>query len=202
MRCPNRTSLIGFLALGATLATGGCGNSEWAEVPGIEGAQKTVADVRAERRLYDGAPPVIPHDPQGAACSSCHNDRGVAAEGLGFAPPSPHLGTSTAGFTERCRQCHVHGTTQETFVANWFVGLPQNMRMGGRLNPISPPTIPHRILMRQNCLACHTGPAVREEIATVHPERTRCRQCHVEESNRGAFESALGDGLTSQNEQE
>jgi cytochrome c-type protein NapB len=202
MRCPNRFGVIGLLAVAATLPVSGCGDSEWADVPGVDGARKTVALERAERRLYDGAPPVIPHEPQGAACSSCHNDRGVAAEGLGFAPPSPHVGTSVAGFTERCRQCHVHDTSQDLFVANSFVGLPQNMRVGGRLNPISPPTIPHRLLMRENCLACHTGPAVRGEIATTHPERTRCRQCHVEESSRSEFQSALGEGSGSQNEQD
>lgn len=202
MRCPNRTGVAGFLALGAALTLGGCGDSAWTEVPGVEGAQKTVAAKRAERRLYDGAPPVIPHDPQGAACSSCHNDRGVAAEGLGYAPPSPHIGSSVEGYTARCRQCHVFETSNDVFVANNFVGLPQNMRLGGQLNPISPPTIPHRILMRENCLACHTGPAVRQEIATTHPERTRCRQCHVQESSRSTFESALGEGLVSQNEQD
>jgi cytochrome c-type protein NapB len=193
MRCSNRTSLIGFLTLGAALAIGGCGSEDSVAVPGVEGAVKTAAFQRAERRAYDGAPPVIPHEPQGAACSSCHNDRGLAAEGLGFAPPSPHIGTSIEGNTVRCRQCHVSGVNEGLFVENYFVGLPQNMRFGGRLNPISPPTIPHRILMRENCLACHTGPAVRREIATTHPERTRCRQCHVEESSRSTFQSALNE---------
>ena len=202
MRSPNRTSLIGVLALGTTLAIGGCGHSGSAEVPGVEGAEKTVALVRAERRLYDGAPPTIPHEPQGVACSSCHNDRGVAAEGLGFAPPSPHEGTTVATRTIRCGQCHVFSTSNDLFVASQFVGLPQNMRHGGRLNPISPPTIPHRILMRENCLACHSGPAVRQEIATTHPERTRCRQCHVEEARRNEFDSVLGDGLVNQNERD
>jgi cytochrome c-type protein NapB len=202
MRCPNRTSLIGVLYLGTTLAISGCGGSGTVDVPGVEGARKTVARVRAERRLYDGAPPIIPHDPQGAACSSCHNDRGVAAEELGFAPPSPHSGSAVEAYTTRCRQCHVQNTVQGLFVANSFIGLPQNMRYGGRLTPISPPTIPHRILMRENCLACHTGPAVRQEIATTHPERARCRQCHVEEASRKEFESVLGEGLVNQNEQE
>jgi cytochrome c-type protein NapB len=126
----------------------------------------------------------------------------VAAEDLGYAPPSPHIGSAVEGYTARCRQCHVFETSNDVFVANNFVGLPQNMRLGGQLNPISPPTIPHRILMRENCLACHSGPAVRQEIKTTHPERTRCRQCHVEESSRSNFESALGVGLVSQNEQD
>jgi cytochrome c-type protein NapB len=41
--------------------------------------------------------------------------------------------------------------------------------------------------MRENCAACHTGPAAREEIRTSHPERTRCRQCHVPVTTREIF---------------
>jgi cytochrome c-type protein NapB len=49
--------------------------------------------------------------------------------------------------------------------------------------------------MRENCAACHAGPAAREEIRTSHPERTRCRQCHVEVTARSEFDSELGEGL-------
>ncbi len=196
MRCAHRTRLIEFAALLAGLTISGCERSRWVAVPAVDGAVKSTATVRAERRLYDGAPPVIPHVSQGAACGSCHNDRGMAVEALGFAPPSPHLGTSTEHLTIRCRQCHVFGTSRDVFVANDFVGLPQNLRPGGRLSPISPPTIPHGVFMRENCLACHAGPAAREEMRTTHPERTRCRQCHVPESSRSSFDSALGAGLT------
>ena len=48
--------------------------------------------------------------------------------------------------------------------------------------PASPPTIPHTLQLRENCLACHGGAASRVEIRTSHPERPRCRQCHVPES--------------------
>ena len=34
-------------------------------------------------------------------------------------------------------------------------------------------------IVRANCVACHSGPAAREEIRTTHPERVRCNQCHV-----------------------
>ena len=199
MRCSNRTGLGRYLALGTAIAAFGCGGSRWAEVPSADGALKTVADVRAERRLYDGAPPVISHIDFGTDCSGCHKNPGVSMRGVGFAPPSPHLESSVEAFTARCRQCHVYSTSGDFFVDNSFVGLPQNMRLGGQLNPISPPRFPHRILMRENCLACHAGPAVRQEIATTHPERIRCRQCHVVESSRSEFESALGEGLGSQN---
>ena len=49
--------------------------------------------------------------------------------------------------------------------------------------PVPPParrrTIPHPLQLRENCLACHGGPAARAELRTTHPERVRCRQCHV-----------------------
>ena len=61
---------------------------------------------------------------------------------------------------------------------------------GDRATAGAPPRIPHRLLMRENCVACHDGPAAREEIRTDHPERDRCRQCHVPVETRSTFESA------------
>jgi cytochrome c-type protein NapB len=148
-------------------------------VPDSDGAVKSTGEVRAARRLYDGAPPVIPHDPFGADCSACHDAFGAAVEGVGFAPASPHTNTEKADATLRCRQCHVFVTTNDFFVDTEFVGLRQDLRRGSRLYDGAPPTIPHKILMRENCLACHAGPGARAEIVTTHPERTRCRQCHV-----------------------
>jgi hypothetical protein len=194
MRCSRRTRLIELLAPTAALFWGGCGE-RWVEVPGDEGAVKSSAAVRAERRAYDGAPPVIPHVSFGADCGACHDVQGIAVEGVGFAPASPHVGTTVAGNTQRCKQCHVFRTADDTFVESEFVALRQDLRSGGRLNPISPPTIPHRILMRENCVACHSGPAAREDIRTSHPERTRCRQCHVEITATEEFDSELGVGL-------
>ena len=187
--------LAGCLALGALLLTGGCGGEDWVEVPGRAGAFKSAASVRASRVLYDGAPPVIPHMSFGAACSSCHDSQGIAVEGVGYAPTSPHDDTERAGTTVRCRQCHVFVNSDEIFAGSDFVGLRQDLRQGGRLYPGAPPTIPHRTLMRENCAACHTGPGARAEIVTSHPERTRCRQCHVAVTTREGFESALGEGV-------
>jgi cytochrome c-type protein NapB len=116
--------------------------------------------------------------------------------GVGFAPASPHEGTSKAGATARCRQCHVFATGNDLFVASDFVGLGQDLAAGGRATPGAPPTIPHRTLMRENCVACHDGPGAREEVRTSHPELWRCRQCHVPVTTRDRFESALGSGLT------
>jgi cytochrome c-type protein NapB len=98
---------------------------------------------------------------------------------MGFAPANPHLETRRDGGTTNCRQCHVHTTSSGVLVASRFSGLPQTIRRGGRLYPGAPPVIPHFVAMRENCLACHSGPAARPEIRTSHPERANCTQCHV-----------------------
>ncbi len=149
------------------------------EVPGTPGAMKSEGKVRAARRAYDGAPPVIPHEAFGIACTACHDEQGMDVPGTGFAPPSPHALTEGMSAMSRCTQCHVQSGTAALLVANEFVALRQDLRSGGRLHGRAPPTIPHKTLMRENCAACHTGPAAREEIRTSHPERTRCVQCHV-----------------------
>lgn len=184
----HRSGLTVLLAVAASGLLPGCGGTdERVPVPDREGAEKTSATVRAARRAYDGAPPTIPHENFGIECVGCHDDRGTALEGVGFAPPSPHEGTRGLSDRARCRQCHVFATTDERFVASDFVGLAQDLRRGGRLSLGSPPTIPHKTFMRENCSACHAGPAAREEIRTSHPERIRCRQCHVPETTRSTF---------------
>ncbi|MFQ5696170.1 MAG: hypothetical protein ACE5HB_09295 [Terriglobia bacterium] len=170
------------LVLVALLA--GCG--QVAE-PEPEAAFKSPADERAARRAYDGAPPVIPHPDFGMTCTSCHNRQGIEIEEVGFAPPTPHELTQGMSALSRCRQCHVFTETATEFVANRFVGLRQDLRKGQRLNPLAPPTLPHKSFMRENCSACHTGPAAREEIRTPHPERARCRQCHVRVTTTATF---------------
>jgi cytochrome c-type protein NapB len=156
-------------------------------VPGYGDATKTSAAERAERRLYDGAPPVIPHVSFGAACISCHNEEGMAVAGTGFAPPNPHELTRGLSDHSNCRQCHVFQLTEEPWRDSTFAGLRQDLRPGHRLNPLTPPVIPHKVLMRENCQACHSGPAAREEIRTDHPERLRCRQCHLEQTTTATF---------------
>ena len=135
-------------------------------------------DVRAAGRAYDGAPPVIPHALIGE-CATCHDDDGMAIVGIGIAPASPHGSVGAAGLFKRCRQCHVPSGTAAVMVSSRFNGLPQGAWKGGRATPGAPPTIPHTLQLRENCLSCHGGPASRVEIRTSHPERPRCRQCHV-----------------------
>jgi nitrate reductase cytochrome c-type subunit len=184
---PRSTVILALAAL-TLLGAAACADDRWDPVPGSEDAVKSSAEVRAGRRLFDGAPPTIPHDNFGVACGSCHDEDGLAVDGLGFAPASPHDGTSHAAATQRCRQCHVFVEADGVFAANTFQGLEQDMRSGGRLYPGAPPTIPHGVFLRENCLACHTGPGAREEIVTSHPDRARCRQCHVPVETRKEFQ--------------
>lgn len=178
------TRLSAFALL---LGMAGCGSGDQAPVPGVEGAFKSTGEARASRRLYDGAPPVIPHEDFGASCTACHDAQGIAVKGVGFAPASPHEGTPVEAATTRCRQCHVAALTEGLFAESDFEGLQQDLRSGARLYDGAPPTIPHPLRMRENCAACHVGPGARPEIVTSHPERSRCRQCHVPVSTRGAF---------------
>lgn len=159
----------------------GCSHTPTASV-------KSAASVRAVRRAYDGAPPTIPHAPMGAECIACHNDRGIAVPGVGFAPPSPHELTPGISSTSRCEQCHVYKRSDELFVQSEFVPLAQDLRRGTRLYAGAPPVMPHAMNMRENCQACHAGLAAREEIRCSHPERERCGQCHVPSTTTAPFE--------------
>jgi cytochrome c-type protein NapB len=178
-------------ALLAALVLAACGDGGGAAspvpVPGRPGAAKSSPEARALRRAYDGAPPVVPHADLGAACLGCHGDRGIAVPDLGFAPPNPHGGSDVPGALSRCVQCHVFRRTEGLFRESGFEGLPQDLRRGPRMYPGAPPVIPHGVFMRENCLACHDGPAARESIRTSHPERTRCVQCHVPAVAAGEF---------------
>jgi cytochrome c-type protein NapB len=177
----------------AMLATGIGAHAVGCSAP-TEDLAKSDAAVRAERRAYDGAPPVVPHEDFGIVCSECHNEQGMEVRDVGFAPPSPHELTEGMNELSRCRQCHVFRRTDAVFAANGFVGLRQDLRRGPRLNPFAPPTIPHKTFMRENCVACHAGAAAREPIRTPHPERSRCRQCHVPVTTRDSFSSDSAPG--------
>ena len=187
MRGSYRKGLTTLLAAGVLASVAACGDSGDTQRP-------SSATVRAERRAYDGAPPVVPHDDFGMTCSACHDEQGMPVDGVGYAPASPHDGTSKDYSTQRCRQCHVFSLDDGVFVANDWTGLQQDLSPGGRLTATSPPTIPHATLMRENCLACHSGPAARAEIVTTHPERERCTQCHVAVLSTGLFSSAFSAG--------
>jgi len=156
-------------------------------VPGYGDARKSAASVRAERRAYDGAPPVVPHDDFKMSCTSCHQQQGISVPEVGFSPPMPHLATKGLSAISNCKQCHVFKKTTTLFKQSDFTGVRQDLRRGERLNFLAPPVLPHAVFMRENCQACHTGPAAREEIRCTHPERPRCVQCHVPQMTTGEF---------------
>ena len=183
-----RRYITGIVAC-LTICFAGCGEGDSdsdrarVPVPGEEGRFKTAAIVRAERRAYDGAPPIIPHKNFGMTCVSCHKATGIELPGVGYAPAMPHELTQGLSAIANCTQCHVFQQDVKPFAESTFVGLRQDLRRGKRLNDLAPPVIPHPVFMRENCAACHTGPAAREEIRTTHPERSNCKQCHIPVDN-------------------
>ena len=159
-----------LLLLGVLCSLIGC-NKQVSET-----AKLTSSNVRAARRAYDGSPPVIPHEPLGAACVTCHTETGKLVPNMAFAPANPH---GQNGSLQNCRQCHLFKRGNDEFTATEFVALSVQPKRGDRLFPGAPPTIPHTTLMRSNCAACHAGPSARPEIRCTHPERSNCMQCHV-----------------------
>lgn len=179
---PLALAAAGMLLFGALLAALWIRRGEHARftpVPGHPGQYKTLAALRSLRRAYDGAPPVIPHASFNMACVGCHTDQGMFVPEVGFAPAMPHLGTPGLSRASNCRQCHVFRETEALLVGSAFEGRPQDLRRGSRMYPHAPPVLPHPVFMREDCAACHSGPAAREELRCTHPERLRCAQCHV-----------------------
>lgn len=141
---------------------------------------------RAEARAYDGAPPTIPHavDQRGApGCLSCHGQglrvRVSGELGDKIAKPISHA------LYASCLQCHAtrDGAGPASLPlelvptpANGFQGL-RSPGPGARAYPGAPPQMPHKSFMRERCESCHgvwsTG------IASSHPWRQSCRQCHT-----------------------
>jgi nitrate reductase (cytochrome), electron transfer subunit len=140
----------------------------WREVSLVE---------RAERRAFEGAPPVVPHpiDQMGASsCLACHAEGRVIGKGV-VAPMMSH------GLLLNCTQCHVEGQSveweSEVPWENEFDGF-RGVGRGSRAWEGAPPTVPHSIVMRENCLSCH-GPGGPNPLRTSHPLRVSCLQCHA-----------------------
>lgn len=132
------------------------------------------AAYRRVQRAYDGAPPVIPHAVsalQRQDCLSCH-DRGMRLEDGRLAPKTPHPQLTN------CAQCHVEQAGRGDGLApNTFVGLRHPDR-GTRAYAGAPPTVPHDLDNRRNCLGCHDALGG-SPITSPHPDRANCLQCHV-----------------------
>lgn len=145
-------------------------------------AIKRTANVgsNTQQRAFFTAPPPVPHfwrtETDNGSCLQCHAKEFRIEKRHHPIRPVPH-----AEYTQ-CMQCHVRGNRDdiEPFVENQFVGLARPGK-GQRAHPMAPPTIPHRVFMRDNCNSCHgpTGPS--PEYRTTHPNRTQCQQCHVQE---------------------
>jgi cytochrome c-type protein NapB len=133
-------------------------------------------------RSFLGAPPPMPHtfsgDRDGRYCLGCHARENRIEKRQQAIAPVPHPEFS------QCQQCHVNGSDRSVavFRENGFIGLDDPGK-GTRAFAGAPPTIPHKTFMRDNCLACH-GPAGRQRIATPHPFRSQCQQCHVSDASR------------------
>jgi len=118
---------------------------------------------RENLRLFAYAPPVIPHEIYEDACIDCHADNETDA------PMIPHSeGTN-------CRQCHIFQHDVPLFRENSFVRSNLSLKPSNTV----PPTIPHRVFMREKCLACHGENSRQDVLNTKHPERINCRQCHI-----------------------
>jgi len=135
---------------------------------------------RAERRAYNGAPPVIPHpvsDRGAADCMACHG-QGLSLGSMA-APKISHPPMTN------CTQCHAAVSNpgpgweeaRTAIQGNAFEGIPAPLE-GARAWPGAPPIMPHEVHMRTDCLSCH-GPVGAPGMRTSHPERTNCQQCHA-----------------------
>jgi cytochrome c-type protein NapB len=142
---------------------------------------------RSERRAYDGAPPMIPHAINYRDVDSCNVCHAQDANVLIAGRRSPAM---SHPFMANCTQCHApaeglamiqHSGTVGLVVENQFVGVSHS-GSGSRAYRGAPPTVPHRISMRQNCMSCH-GPGMPDAITTSHPMRSNCLQCHAQDAN-------------------
>ena len=149
---------------------------------GVTGTPEDVMRDRAQRRAFDGAPPVVPHpvdDHRAGSCLPCHGE-GMAFPAGDRAPAMCHQPLAS------CGQCHVPAfaaapgvdaaAAEARFSSTDFRGLLA--RRGDKAHDKAPPTLPHSTALRSRCLTCH-GLGAPEPIVTQHPERASCRQCHV-----------------------
>jgi cytochrome c-type protein NapB len=144
----------------------------------VSGCRTTPSGARAVyrrvQRAYDGAPPVIPHAVralQRQNCLSCH-EHGMRLGDGSLAARTPHPQYRS------CQQCHVEQATRDDGLArNTFAGMRGPAR-GSRAWAGAPPTIPHDLDSRRNCLGCHDALGG-SPIATPHADRVNCPQCHV-----------------------
>lgn len=139
---------------------------------------RNLADFYALRQ-YPGSPPGIPHESEQSFkdgdpdCLSCHEKGGYSPEYEAFTPVTPHPENSL------CYQCHTPVPAKDRrFVESRWQSI-EPPRLGQSSLGGSPPPVPHSLQLRENCIACHTGPAAVAEIRVSHAARGDCRQCHA-----------------------
>ncbi len=141
---------------------------------------------RAQRRAFDGAPPTIPHPIRQNAVAEC---LGCHEQGLRLRDRTAHALSHDA--YSQCTQCHVVSsapmpghvpTPDAAAVGNLFQG-DTGPTQGPRAWSGAPPVVPHRTLMRENCMSCH-GPNGRDALRSTHPDRQQCEQCHASQAAR------------------
>ena len=150
----------------------------FAEIKPTEEEKQQSTLVRASRRAFNGAPPVIPHAVErtdDAACYACH--------GKGMRIENKIANQMSHGFPANCTQCHAPPAPEpfrdlDASVQNAFVGMPAPSK-GERAFPGAPPTIPHSTWMRQTCLSCHGNGVGWSGLQSTHPWRVSCQQCHA-----------------------
>lgn len=135
-------------------------------------------------RAYAGAPPIVPHEIDAdvfrtQSCNICHERGGFVAKFNAYAPVTPHPQYAN------CLQCHARSGEGLFVETDWQSSKKPVLHRPAL--PGNPPPIPHTLQLRDNCLACHAGPAAVPEVRTSHPERLNCRQCHVPRQVQDVF---------------
>jgi cytochrome c-type protein NapB len=161
--------------------------------PFVKKSERRSLDVFYSRRAFLGAPPYIPHEVGSdmsqdfGSCLTCHQRGGYVQKFKAYAPLTPHPEH------RNCRQCHVSQLNSSLFRETaWLPLVPPKLKRVGVVG--GPPPMPHPLDMRENCSACHTGPAALSEIVSPHQQRSYCRQCHgtqtasVEPFDRGGVQ--------------
>lgn len=159
-------------------------SDEQVELPVMSAAERgEVIAHRAERRAYDGAPPVIPHAIQSIEVQSCVACHSADANVLIAGKETPKM---SHPMLANCTQCHVPSEGENFLKGNEIAGLNVESLFVGASSPGkgdkaydgAPPVVPHRLNMRQNCMACH-GNGMANAVSTSHPQRKNCLQCHA-----------------------
>ncbi|WDE96242.1 hypothetical protein PQO03_11040 [Lentisphaera profundi] len=138
-----------------------------------------------KRRAYPGAPPHIPHPVSKEMqltqnCNVCHEKGGYAPQFSSFTPVTPHPEY------KNCLQCHGLNEANDLFKGSeWEKIDPPKLKQSAL--PGGPLQIPHSLQLRENCQACHSGPAALIEIRCPHPERVNCVQCHTPKTTPEVF---------------